>query len=135
VTTSHDGAGAATCIEDCDGSGSTDGMGLLGLCLAILGGLALALTLTLLLLRRGLSLRGKMLPTYRLLVPRSRDRVQMRPVATGVRIDSVSAAPASCGCEPAFRLWGERPTASQRPHALAVAGWCQWHRAGGSLKL
>jgi hypothetical protein len=67
-------ADAVGCKGDCSGSGSGSGggIGLVGLCLAALGGLVLALAL--LLLRRCIPLLGTMLPSVRHPVLLSRDR-------------------------------------------------------------
>ncbi len=64
------GADTISCDNGCDGS---DGMGLIGLCLAVLGGLVLGLAL--LLLRRRIPLTRTMLPTFQhpILLSRERD--------------------------------------------------------------
>jgi len=56
-------ADTVNCENGCGGSGSHGAMGLVGLCLAVLGGLVLALAL--LLLRRYIPLLRTMLPTFR----------------------------------------------------------------------
>lgn len=66
-------ADAVSCDNGCDGSGSGGGMGLAGLCLAVLGGLLL-LGLALLLLRRWFLMSRTMLPTFRHPILLSRDR-------------------------------------------------------------
>jgi hypothetical protein len=65
---------AAGCDTDCRSGGSDGGMGLAGLCLAVLGGV-LAAALALLLLRRGIPLLRTMLPAFGhpILLDRDRD--------------------------------------------------------------
>jgi hypothetical protein len=65
-------ADTVACGDGCGGSGSDGGMGLVGLCLAVLGGLVLAFAL--LLLRRCIPLLRTMLPTFRHPVLLSRER-------------------------------------------------------------
>ena len=65
-------ADPVACADGCGGSGSDGGMGLVGLCLAVLSGLVLAFTL--LLLRRCIPLLRTMLPTFRHPVLLSRER-------------------------------------------------------------
>jgi hypothetical protein len=82
LTTSHGGepprdaaalgADLASCDDGCGAPGSDGGMGLVALCLAILGGLVLAFAL--LLLRRCVPLLRTMLSAFHHLVPLSRDR-------------------------------------------------------------
>ncbi|MFC5730933.1 MULTISPECIES: DUF6153 family protein [Nocardioides] len=62
-----------SCDNGCGGSGSDGGLGLVGLCLAVLGGLVLAFTL--LLLRGCIPLLRTMLPTFQhpILLSRERD--------------------------------------------------------------
>ena len=83
LTTSHPGQVASEaaameadkvgCDNGCDGSGSGGGMGMVGLCLAVLGGLVLGLAL--MLLRRRIPLLRTMLPTFHhpILLSRERD--------------------------------------------------------------
>jgi hypothetical protein len=61
------------CHNGCGGSGSDGGLGLVGLCLAVLGGLVLAFAL--LLLRRCIPLLRTMLPSFQhpILLSRERD--------------------------------------------------------------
>ncbi|PWN04965.1 hypothetical protein DJ010_01575 [Nocardioides silvaticus] len=83
LATSHSGqvpgdaaamdADAVSCDDGCDGSGSGGGMGMIGLCMAVLGGLVLGLAL--LLLRRCIPLMRTMLPALQhpILLSRERD--------------------------------------------------------------
>lgn len=71
-TTSQGRISATACDDDCGGSDLDVGIGLLGLCLAVLGGLMLALAL--LLLRRCIPLLRTMRPAYRYPALLSRDR-------------------------------------------------------------
>lgn len=66
-------ADTVSCDNGCGGSGSDGGMGLVGLCLAVLGGLVLAFAL--LLMRRCIPLLRTMLPTFQhpILLSRERD--------------------------------------------------------------
>lgn len=82
LTTSHPGqvaseaaamdADAVGCDNGCDEPGPGGGMGLVGLCLAVLGGLVLGLAL--LVLRRRIRLLRAMLPTFQHPVLLSRER-------------------------------------------------------------
>ncbi|WP_246159591.1 hypothetical protein [Nocardioides antri] len=65
-------AHTVSCDNGCGGSGTDGGMGLVGLCLAILGGLVLAVAL--LLLRCCIPLLRTMLPMFRHPVLLSRER-------------------------------------------------------------